>query len=150
MGSSSHSIHQIDRKPEITIRKDEVEFEEDAQQNLALVGEVPTTHLACDVFIPLSSWAGTLRYAVQRSAQDDYEVADKMHISHGYMSRVMRGTANLSGEKLVKFMRITGSLAPLQWLADQMGYELKKKEPTEREVLMARLAQLDEKERRRA
>jgi plasmid maintenance system antidote protein VapI len=110
-------------KPEATIRKDW----EGEQREMPLFAEVQPPKEACAVFVQQSSWPGAIRYAVQRSGYDDYEVADAMHISHGYFSRVMRGTASLSGERLVKFMRITGSVAPLQWLADQMGYELRAK-----------------------
>lgn len=54
----------------------------------------------------------------------DYQVADAISVSHGHMSKVLKGTANLSGKRLVKFMRETQSIAPLQWLAEQMGCDV--------------------------
>ncbi len=47
-----------------------------------------------------------------------------IHISHGYMSRFMRGVAQQWAKRLVAFMRETRSIAPLQWLADQMGCDV--------------------------
>ncbi len=88
---------------------------------------------------------GAMRYAAQRSGQDDFEIADELGISRGYMSKVLKGTAGLYGKKLVKFMRITNSIAPLQWLAAQMGCEVVvvDRVQAERQRLLARLAELE-------
>ena len=88
---------------------------------------------------------GALRLSIQESGLDDYEAADRLGISHGYMSKVCHGTAGLYGRRLVKFMQITGSLAPLQWLAEQMGCEVVAKDARAAEVaaLKARLQQLE-------
>lgn len=80
-------------------------------------------------FITRSTWEGAIRYSTQRSGMDDYEIADGIDISPGYMSKVLKGTASLGGKRLVKFMKLTGSLAPLQWLADQMGCDLVQRDP---------------------
>jgi len=141
----AHSIGSIEGKPVATIAK----HGGASQREMGFLAEVKAPHLACDSFITQASWDGVIRYAVQRSGKDDYEVADEMNISHGYMSRVMRGTAGFTGARLVKLMRVTGSIAPLQWIADQMGYELKPKQ-SEKEALKARLAQLEEEEKQRA
>jgi transcriptional regulator with XRE-family HTH domain len=120
----------------------------ESQRGFGFLAEVKTPHLASEDFISRASWDGAVRYAVQRAEMDQYEVADEMPISHGYMSRIMRGTAGFTGPKLVKFMTITRSIAPLQWLADQMGYELKRKKPlTKREELLAQLAELEDDEK---
>lgn len=89
--------------------------------------------------------AGAMRYAIHESGLDDYEAADALGISNGYMSKVMHGTAGLYGRRLVKFMQITQSLAPLQWLAAQVGCELVKKDSRAAEVaaLKARLQELE-------
>ncbi len=93
------------------------------------------------------SAAAAMRCAVQRCDLDQFEVADKIPISHGYMSKVLKGTAGLHGPKLVKFMSVTESVAPLQWLAQQMGCEvvIRDKRAAERAALLARLAELEEK-----
>jgi hypothetical protein len=98
-----------------------------------------------DDLVARISDVGALRYSVQLSGSDDYEIADKVGISHGYMSKVLKGTAGLYGKRLVKFMRITNSIAPLQWLADQMGCEVTVKDSRAAEVaaLRARLQELE-------
>lgn len=89
--------------------------------------------------------AGAMRYAIHESGLDDYEAADRLGISHGYMSKVLHGTAGLYGRRLVRFMQATGSLAPLQWLAEQMGCEVVVKDSRAAEVaaLKARLQELE-------
>lgn len=88
---------------------------------------------------------GALRLSIQESGLDDYEAADRLGISHGYMSKVLHGTAGLYGRRLVRFMQATGSLAPLQWLAEQMGCEVVVKDSRAAEVaaLKARLQELE-------
>jgi hypothetical protein len=120
-----------------------------SQGRLPLIGPVPSVSLADPDFIARSSWEGTLRFAAQRAGMDDFEIADHMSISHGYMSKVLKGVAGLYGRRLVRFMQITGSVAPLQWMADQMGYELKRKEPeSELERVKRQLAEAQRELRR--
>ena len=40
------------------------------------------------------------------------------------MSKVLKGTASLSGKRLVRLMRVTQSVVPLQWIANQMGCDV--------------------------
>ena len=96
-------------------------------------------------FIAACNDIGAVRFAAQRSGMDDFEIADELHISHGYMSKVLKGTAGLYGKRLVAFMRITGSLAPLQWLAEQMGCDVVLRDSRAAEVaeLRARLLELE-------
>ena len=88
---------------------------------------------------------GALRLSIQESGLDDYEAADRLGISHGYMSKVLHGTAGLYGRRLVKFMQITGYLAPLQWLAHRVGCEVVPQDARAAEVaaLRARLLELE-------
>jgi hypothetical protein len=94
------------------------------QGEMPFLAEVQPPALADMQFITRASAEGALRYAIQRCGEDQYEIADDLNISHGYMSKVLKGTAGLYGKRLVAFMRRTGSLAPLQWLADQMGCDI--------------------------
>ena len=112
--------------------KPQASTRQDSQVPMPFVGEVRGPAEADAEFIRRASWDGCMRYAVQRSGKDDYEVADEMHMSHGHMSKIMKGTAGLWGARLVKYMRVTESVAPLQWLAEQMGYELRPKAPAQR------------------
>ena len=95
-------------------------------------------------FVGACDEVGALRFAAQQSGLDDFEIADELAISHGYMSKVLHGTAGLHGKRLVKFMRVTGSLAPLQWLAHQMGCEVVQRDSRAAEIaeLQAKLAEL--------
>lgn len=72
----------------------------------------------------VKTFAGACRLAVAQCERDDYQIADAIGICHGHMSRVMKGTAGLHGQRLVAFMRETNSIEPLRWLAAEMGCEL--------------------------
>lgn len=108
------------------------------QRELYPCASLPSPHQAEGDFVGRATWVGVLRYAVQRSGMDDYEVADALHISHGYMAKVLKGTANLAGERLIKFMQITQCIAPAQWLAHHIGADL-----TQRDPAAARIAELE-------
>lgn len=95
-----------------------------------------------DDLVPKISHVGALRYAVQLSGMDDYEVADVIGISHGYMSKVLKGTASLGERRLAKFMRTTNSIAPLQRLGYEMGCDVR--------VVNAALRRIDALERESA
>jgi hypothetical protein len=98
-------------------------------------------------FVGACDEVGAIRLAAQQSGMDDFEIADHLHISHGYMSKVLHGTAGMHGKRLVSFMRITGSLAPLQWLAEQMGCDLVQRDSRAAEIaeLQSRLNELQRK-----
>lgn len=115
------------------------------QGGFPFLAQVRAPALAEIEFIRAAPAPATLRYAVQRSGKDDHEVADEICISHGYMSKVLHGTAGLHNARLVAFMRSTGSLAPLQWLADQMGCDVVQRDSRAAEVaeLHARLRELE-------
>lgn len=104
----------------------------------------PPSMASADLVGRLSD-VGALRLAVQESGHDDYEIADAIAISHGYMSKVLKGTAGLYGKRLVAFMRRTNNLAPLQWLAEQMGCDVVMRDSRAAEVaaLKARLQELE-------
>lgn len=104
------------------------------QREMPFFAVVDAPQSAPTDFVQRASWEGSIRYSTQRSGMDDYEVADKLHISAGYMSNVLKGTAGLYGLRLVKFMKLTGSLAPLQWLADQMGCDLVQRDPAKARI----------------
>jgi hypothetical protein len=67
--------------------------------------------------------------ASQFSGKEDQDLAPEIHISQGYMSRFMRGVGEQWAKRVVAFMRVTGSLAPLQWLAEQMGCDIVQRDP---------------------
>lgn len=93
-----------------------------------------------------ATFNGTLSEAARHSGLDDQDIADSMNICAGYMSRFMRGVAQQWAKRLVVFMRVTGSLAPLQWLADQVGCEVVMRDSRAAEIaeLQQRLRELQQ------
>lgn len=67
-------------------------------------------------------------------------------IDAGHWSRIMKGDANFPQDKLCELMDICGNEAPLIWLCDVRGYELKKKE-SEMEKELREIKEQLEKER---
>ena len=67
------------------------------------------------------SFNGALVEAARHSGMEDQELAGELHISPGYMSKFMRGVAQAWAKRLVRYMRVTNSLVPLQWMAFEMG-----------------------------
>lgn len=122
------SFHPTEWKPEASAGNH-------TQVSLPLIGEVPRP-AALEMFVvQQATFNGVLNHACKHSGMEDQEIADAIHISHGYMSRFMRGVGQQWAKRLIAFMRVTGSLAPLQWLADQMGCDI-----TIRSALSAELA----------
>ncbi|WP_295541029.1 hypothetical protein [uncultured Pseudacidovorax sp.] len=104
-------------KPEATAGKH-------TQAALPLLGEAPHPRLLDPNTVNKTTFNGVLTFAAQHSGMEDQELAEHMHISAGYMSRFMRGIAQQWAKRLLVFMRTTGCLGPLQWMADQMGCDL--------------------------
>ena len=89
------------------------------------------------------SFSGALNQAAKDSGLEDQMIAEKIHISAGYMSRAMRGVWQTWAKRLIAFMRVTNSRAPLQWLAHQVGCDLVIRSSREARIreLEAQLAQ---------
>lgn len=84
----------------------------------------PPMHAMPVVYVANATFNRCLAAAAQQSGMDDQDIADEIHISHGYMSRFMRGVAQQWARRLVGFMRTTHSIAPLQWIAAQMDCDV--------------------------
>jgi hypothetical protein len=93
-----------------------------------------------------ASFSGCLVEAARFCGLEDHQIAQAIHISPGYMSRFMRGVAQQWARRLVAFMRHTQSVAPLQWIADQMGCDITVRSMVHAELAAAR-ARLAELER---
>lgn len=115
------------------------------QRAFPMLSEVPPMCTADAEFVRLASWDGACRLAAQQSGKTDFLVADEVSISHGYMSKILKGKAGLYGKRLVKFMLATHSLAPLQWLAEQVGCDVVPRSVQSAEIarLKAQLAELE-------
>ncbi len=126
-----HSLSAAEWKPEEPARNH-------SQSALALIGAVPGPRLFDADLVPRATFSGLLSWSAERAGMSDQQIADEMAISHGYMSKFMRGVAEAWARRIVRFMRITGSLAPLQWIADQMGCDV-----VVRDVSTARIRALE-------
>lgn len=71
-----------------------------------------------------ATFSGVLMNAQMRSDFDQVALAGHMHISEGYMSRFLKSRAEAWAKRLVRFMRLTGDLGPLQWIAEQVGCDV--------------------------
>jgi hypothetical protein len=94
------------------------------QRELALIGVVPPLHRLGDEVVAKHDFSQCLAYAAMHLGLSNEHIAKHIHVCEGYMSRFMRGVAKSWAKRLVAFMRITHSLAPLEWLAMEMGCEL--------------------------
>lgn len=111
---------------------------DDSLARLALLSPTKGPFLADVDFVRQASFAACMRYAVQRSGRDDFEIAEQIAVSQGYMSKVLKGTGGLYGQRLVAFMRATGSVAPLQQMAEQLGCEVVQRDSRAAEVAALR------------
>ena len=127
-----------DRQPEATTGNR-------SQGEMPILARIATMHVLDECVIEQASFSGCLVAAAHHSGKDDQEIADEIHICHGYMSRFMRGVAQQWARRLVAFMHATRSLAPLQWMANQMGCELvvRNRLEAEKQLLLARLRELE-------
>jgi len=92
-----------------------------------------------------ASFSSVLLNAVQRSDHDQNSLAQRMHISEGYMSRFLKTRAAAWAKRLIKFMHETHDLGALQWIAHEMGCDLVVRTAAEAEAraLRARLNEIE-------
>lgn len=135
---TSQSFPPTDRQPEASGGNR-------SQSEMAILAKVATMHLLDACVVAQASFSGCLVAAAHHSGKEDQEIADEIHICHGYMSRFMRGVAQQWAKRLIAFMRATQSLAPLQWMAEQMGCDLvvRHRVAAEAAQLRARLAEIE-------
>jgi hypothetical protein len=126
------SLGAVDRQVKASVGKS-------SQVGLALLGEVSAFQMLPAALVSKTSFNGCLVEAARHSGLEDQEIADAIHICAGYMSRFMRGVAQQWARRMVMFMRTTQSLAPLQWIADQMGCDV-----VPRAVNAARIRELED------
>lgn len=84
--------------------------------------------------VSAADFSGVLAFALMQTGMDDSYFAERLHISKGYMSRFVREAGEAWAKRLVRFMRETESLGPLQWIAHQMGCEVVQRSSKEAEI----------------
>lgn len=109
-----------------------------------MLAAVPEPQLLAAAVIERATFSGCLVSAMHHCGKDDQTIAAEIHISQGYMSRFLRGVGQQWAKRLVAFMRRTNSLAPLQWIAHQVGCDVVRRDSRAAEVaaLMSRLQEL--------
>ena len=115
------------------------------QRQLPILSEMPRPARADDNLV---SHAGDLLAAVQMCVQlsglSNETICERMGIDPGHWTRMMQGRASLQLRKLPALMRVCGNLAPLQYLAREMGYDLYEDAKAKRKAeLVAELAKLE-------
>ena len=101
------------------------------QEVFRMTGEVRQPRMADpDIVARLPNFRAALRMAVNHSGLAQDEIADELGIDHASLSRMLRDPRHKNARprefphaKLGEFCRITGSLAPIQWQALQLGLE---------------------------
>lgn len=69
-------------------------------------------------------FSGCMQHALLHSGRTQEQLADQIHVCKGYMSRLLGGIAQAWAKRVVAYMQHTRSLAPLEWMALQVGCEL--------------------------
>lgn len=101
------------------------------QQPLRMIGQARAPHLADpDVVASLPTFRAALRHAVNHSGFDQEAIAEALGIDGSCFSRMLKEPKHewarprqFPHEKLADFYAVTGSYAPLQWLASRVGME---------------------------
>jgi len=84
-----------------------------------------------------ASFTGCLNECLRHDGREDQQIAEAIHVSKGYLSKLLRSVWAAQAKRLVEFMRETRNLAPLQWMAHQVGCEL-----VRRDAMAERIAEL--------
>lgn len=99
------------------------------QRPMPFLGEPQSPELAPDELIDAcQDRLDAIRLAVQTSRLSNDEICKRLGMDPGHFTRMMQGRANFPDRKSVELMRVTGSLAPLQFEAKAMGFALMKVE----------------------
>lgn len=110
-----------------------------SQKPMPFMGLVDELQVLPPTVLVRTTFNGCLNEAVRHCGMDDQLVAEALPVCKGYFSRFMRGVAEQWAKRLIRFMQITRSLAPLQWMAHQMGCDL-----VVRDLQAAQIAELEQ------
>lgn len=143
------NVPHIEWKPQETIGnpwKARPEPDDPAMQRplCAALSAVQPMAMLDEQLLSRVSYDGALAEAMRSSGKDDWEVADEIHISHGYMSKFLRGQCRQWARRLVAYCRATRHLGPVQIIAHELGCDLVPRAPQLARIreLQAELAQL--------
>lgn len=85
-----------------------------------------------------------IRLCIQMSGLSHEIVAEELGLDKGHLCRILQGKAYFPDTKTVQLMTLCGNVAPMQWEALAMGYQLSADAKAQRKAeLLAELAALD-------
>lgn len=76
----------------------------------------------------LDSMTSAIGLCVSLSGRQDKAIASEISIEAAQWSRIKTGMAHFPTNKYKELIELCGNLAPLQYLANSLGYEIKKKQ----------------------
>ena len=115
------------------------------QREIPILSAVPRPTRADDALVGhAGDMLAAVQMCVQLSGLSNEAICERLGIDPGHWTRMMQGRASLQLRKLPELMRICGNLAPLQYLAREMGYDLYEDAKAKRRAeLQAELARLE-------
>lgn len=125
------SLAGFDRQPQATTGQH-------SQREMPFLAAMPLPRLLDPMILARSSFCGVMADAARTSGMDDCHLAEAIHVCPGYMSRLMRGVGQQWARRTVEFCRVTNSLGPVQWMADQLGCDLVQRDSRAAEVAQLR------------
>ncbi len=98
------------------------------------------------------SFSALLQDAAVRDGRNHEDIAAAINVSPGYFSKFLRAVGQAWAKRLVAFCRETKTVAPIQWLAHQVGGELVMRDSRAARIaeLQAQLQELTREQRRAA
>lgn len=109
-----------------------------SQRDIGGVCIAPKPHELPTSVVSKMAFAGALNECLRHDGRSDEVIAKEIHISKGYMSKLLRAVWAAQVKRLVLFMRETNCIAPLQWIAHQVGCDV-----VVRSAQQARIARLE-------
>lgn len=85
-----------------------------------------------------------IRLCIQLSGLTHETISDQLGMDKGHLCRILQGRAHFPDAKSVKLMELCGNIAPMQYEAMAMGYQLSADCKAQRKAeLLAELAALE-------
>ena len=89
-----------------------------------------------------------IRCCIRVARLTDKQVYLELGIDAGHWSRMIKNQAYFPHDRLLELMNICGNDVPLQWLANQRGYELRLAQSSFEEILAKERKEKEEVERK--
>jgi hypothetical protein len=116
-----------------------------AQRSMPFLAQVPEPHRLPAALVASTPLSGSFTHCLLICGKTDEDIAKAIHVSKGYMSKLLRSLWVSQLKRFLRFMRETHCISPLQVLAYEMGCELivKASQSAEIAALKARLQDLE-------